>query len=157
YFYHYPPGADTPKTNGSFDMNGNMFSVQEDNQKLKNTLESYQLRPNTFTKIKGATNSLYASLIYSMNFDPNNKCPVYLHVYGGPGANTVNNRYGGPEFMYHELLAQRGYFVISVDPRGTLYRGADFKKQTYGKLGELELEDLIAVSKEISKWNFIDK
>lgn len=157
YFYGYSTDANTPKTIGFFDMNGNMFSVQEDNQKLKNTLESYQLSPKTFTKIKGVTDSLYASIIYPMNFDPNKKYPVYFHIYGGPGANTVNNRYGGPEFMYHELLAQRGYFVISVDPRGTLYRGADFKKQTYGKLGELELEDLIAVSKEISKWNFIDK
>jgi dipeptidyl-peptidase-4 len=61
------------------------------------------------------------------------------------------------EAAFHQLLAQKGYFVISVDTRGTLYRGADFKKQTYGKLGELELEDLVAVSKELSKWNFIDK
>ncbi len=158
YFYGYYSTASEPKTIAFYKTDkGIMRAVQEDNQKLKNTLESYQLSPKTFTKIKGATDSLYASIIYPMNFDPNKKYPVYFHVYGGPGANTVNNRYGGPEFMYHELLAQRGYFVISVDPRGTLYRGADFKKQTYGKLGELELEDLIAVSKEISKWNFIDK
>ncbi len=157
YFYGYYTKANEPKTIAFFNLDGQIHSIQEDNQRLKTELGAYDLSPKIFTKIKGVTDSLYASIIYPTNFDPTKKYPVYFNVYCGPGSNTVINRYGSAEFIYHELLAQRGYFVISVDTRGTLYRGADFKKQTYGKLGELELEDLIAVTKEISKWSYIDK
>ena len=50
--------------------------------------------------------------------------------------------------MYHQLLAQKGYIVISVDTRGTMNRGAAFKKCTYLQLGKLETEDMIAVASE---------
>lgn len=157
YYYGYFTTASQPKTIAFFNLDGQMQALQENNSQLQSRLSAYDLSPKVFTKIKGVSDSLNASIIYPTNFDPSKKYPVYFNVYCGPGANTVINRYGGPESAFHQLLAQKGYFVISVDPRGTLYRGADFKKQTYGKLGELELEDLIAVSKEISKWNFIDK
>jgi dipeptidyl-peptidase-4 len=37
--------------------------------------------------------------------------------------------------------------VVSVDPRGTQYQGAAFKKSTYLQLGKLETEDIIATAK----------
>ncbi len=58
--------------------------------------------------------------------------------------------------MYHPLLAQKGYIVISVDPRGTMYRGAEFKKRTYLELGKLETEDFIAVAKELGNYDYVD-
>jgi dipeptidyl-peptidase-4 len=157
YYYGYFTTANQPKTIGFFNLESQMLSMQEDNTALKTRLSAYDLSPKVFTKIKGAVDSLNASIIYPTNFDATKKYPVYFNVYCGPGSNTVMNSYGSLEAAFHQLLAQKGYFVISVDTRGTLYRGADFKKQTYGKLGELELEDLVAVSKELSKWNFIDK
>jgi dipeptidyl-peptidase-4 len=47
--------------------------------------------------------------------------------------------------------------VFSVDPRGTMFRGAAFKKSTYMQLGKLELEDFIAAAKELGKMEFVDK
>ena len=58
--------------------------------------------------------------------------------------------------MYHQLLAQRGYIVVSVDPRGTQFRGAKFMKSTYLNLGKLELEDLIASAEQLKKQSFVD-
>lgn len=158
YYYGYYTSANEPKTIGFFNFgNGGIFHIQENNQQLKTELEAYNLSPKIFTKIKGVSDSLNVSIIKPSNFDPAKKYPVYFHVYCGPGSNTVINRYGGPEYMYHQLLAQNGYFVVSVDTRGTLYRGADFKKLTYGQLGKLELEDLTAVAGELSKLSYIDK
>ncbi|XOV69386.1 MAG: S9 family peptidase [Fluviicola sp.] len=54
------------------------------------------------------------------------------------------------------MLAQSGYIVVSVDPRGTMRRGADFKKSTYLELGKLETEDFIAVAKELQSMSFVD-
>jgi len=54
------------------------------------------------------------------------------------------------------MLAQNGYIVVSVDPRGTMYRGAKFKKSTYKELGKLELEDFISVAKELGEMDYVD-
>jgi dipeptidyl-peptidase-4 len=91
------------------------------------------------------------------NFDPTKKYPVYIHIYGGPGQNTVLNQWGGNDYMYHQLLTQKGYIVVSVDPRGTQFRGVAHKKATYLNMGKLELEDFIATATELGKLSYIDK
>ena len=68
----------------------------------------------------------------------------------------VSDSYGGGNFAYHQLLAQKGYIVFCVDTRGTMYRGAKFKKSTYLQLGKLETEDLIAVANHIQGLSFVD-
>ena len=50
------------------------------------------------------------------DFDPAKKYPVYVAIYGGPGANTVNDSWGGSTFMWQQYLAQEGYIVVSCDP-----------------------------------------
>lgn len=122
-----------------------LFNI-EDNTKLSATLKNYHLSKKEFFKIKGATDSLNVSIIKPFNFDPTKKYPVYVHVYGGPGNNTVVNKFKGSEYLFHQLLAQNGYIVLSIDPRGTMYRGAEFKKSTYLNLGKLELEDVLAAT-----------
>ena len=79
-----------------------------------------------------------------------------MTVYGGPGHNEVLNAWDGNDYMYHQLLAQKGYIVVSVDPRGTMYRGENFKKSTYLQLGKLETEDFINVAKELQTKPFVD-
>jgi len=53
-------------------------------------------------------------------------------------------------------LASKGYIVVSVDPRGTQYRGAAFKKSTYLQLGKLEVEDFIATAKYFQSLPYVD-
>ena len=79
-----------------------------------------------------------------------------MTVYGGPGHNEVIDSWDGMDYMYYQLLAQKGYIVVSVDPRGTMYRGAKFKKSTYLQLGKLEIEDVINSAKELQKIPFVD-
>lgn len=94
-------------------------------------------------------------MIKPPNFDPTKKYPVYINIYGGPGSNMVSDSWGGVNYIYHQLLAQKGYVVVSVDPRGTMYRGEEFKKSTYLQLGKLETEDFIAVAKELQTYDYV--
>jgi dipeptidyl-peptidase-4 len=68
----------------------------------------------------------------------------------------VSDSWDGSTFLYHQLLAKKGYIVISVDTRGTMNRGVDFKKSTYLQLGKLETEDMIAVAKVVQSWSYVD-
>ena len=54
------------------------------------------------------------------------------------------------------MLAQKGMIIVCVDGRGTGYKGREFKKITQKELGKYEVEDQIAVAKELGKKKFID-
>ncbi len=59
--------------------------------------------------------------------------------------------------MWHQLLAQEGYLVASVDNRGTGSRGRDFKKITYQNLGRYEAADQIAAARYFGLQPFVDE
>ena len=148
--------ANTPNIFSLCDENGKVLNILENNSNLNSKLKFYNVSPKKFIQIKGAEKDLNAWIIYPPLFDSTKTYPVFLTVYGGPGHNTVLNSFNGNDYMYHQLLAQKGYIIVSVDPRGTMYRGADFKKSTYLQLGKLETEDIIAVGKELGKLKFVN-
>lgn len=156
YFIKTHSSANVPPVMSLCDHDGNEISVLENNSKLLSTLEEYELSTKEFVKFKGQEIELNGWMIKPTNFDPTKKYPVFMTVYGGPGANEVSDSWDGANYMYHQLLAQKGYIVVSVDPRGTMYRGTEFKKSTYLELGKLETEDIIAVAKELKTYDFID-
>lgn len=156
YFVRFSSDANTPNMISLCDDNGEEIAVLENNQQLKDKLLAYDLTVKEFTTIQGAAGPLNAWIMKPKNFDPNKKYPVYVTIYGGPGSNTIKDEFEGSNYMYHQLLTQRGYIVVSVDPRGTMYQGAKFKKSTYLQLGKLEVEDFIAAAQELGKMPYVD-
>ncbi len=53
------------------------------------------------------------------DFDPAKKYPLLVYVYGEPAGQTVQDSWGGSGYLWHLMLAQRGYIVASFDNRGT--------------------------------------
>lgn len=129
----------------------------EDNKGVREKMNNYNFGEVTFSSFKTEDGVL---LNYWMmkphNFDPNKKYPVLMHVYGGPGHNTVRNTWSGRNFLWHQMLTQKGYIVISVDNRGTGNRGAAFKKSTYLNLGKLEHRDQEQAAKWLASQSFVD-
>jgi dipeptidyl-peptidase-4 len=76
-------------------------------------------------------------------FDSTKAHPVLMHVYGGPASPQVNDAWGGTRYLWHQLMAQRGYVVLVVDNRGAAWRGRDFRKVTQLALGVRESQDQI--------------
>jgi|TARA_R110000737_G_scaffold352891_1_gene400880 dipeptidyl-peptidase-4 len=157
YFVKTYSTANSPAVFSLCDNEGKELSILEDNAALKTKLNKYSLAKQEFTTIYGADCDLNAYVIKPVDFDPTKKYPVYFHVYGGPGSNMVKDGFGAADYMYHQLLAQKGYIVVSVDPRGTMYRGEKFKKSTYLTLGKLETEDFIAAARNFSQNKWVDK
>jgi len=156
YFVHSYSTANTPTAHVLRNTKGEQLIELESNKELVSKLNTYKISPKEFIKINANGVELNASIIKPINFDPSKKYPVYVTVYGGPGSNEVKNAWDGNDYMYHQLLAQKGYIVFSVDPRGTMYRGAEFKKSTYLQLGKLEIEDVINACKELQKQSYVD-
>jgi dipeptidyl-peptidase-4 len=156
YFVKTYSNANSPAVISLCDNTGKMIAVLEDNQKLRDKLSNFNLSKKEFMTFDLGTHSLNGWMMKPANFDASKKYPVYMIVYGGPGHNEVLDSWGGMNYMYHQLLTQEGFIVVSVDPRGTMFRGAEFKKATYLQLGKLETEDLIATGKKLQGMPFID-
>jgi dipeptidyl-peptidase-4 len=156
YFIKTYSNANTPPTYTLCTNKGKEISVLEDNKTLLNQLRNFNLSKKEFLTFNTGECLLNGWMIKPSNFNPQNKYPVYITIYGGPGHNEVTDSWDANDYMYHQLLAQKGYLVVSVDPRGTMYRGASFKKSTYLQLGKLETEDIISVAKELQTFAFVD-
>lgn len=130
--------------------------VSESN-KLNAKLKEYSFGQADFIRIpntKGDT--LNGWMLKPSGFDPNKKYPVLFCNYGGPGSQQVANRWGAVS-PWHQMLAQKGFIVVSVDNTGTGYRGEEFKKKTYLQLGKFEIEDQIDAAAYLGKMPYVDK
>jgi dipeptidyl-peptidase-4 len=84
------------------------------------------------------------------DFDPTRSYPLFIHVYGEPAGSTVVDKWGGENHLWHSMLAQRGYVVISIDNRGTATpRGRAWRKSIYRQIGILASADQAAATREI--------
>jgi dipeptidyl-peptidase-4 len=83
-----------------------------------------------------------AQIIKPADLTPGKRYPVYQFTYAGPGTAQVRNQWGGSQYMFHQLLAQRGFVVWVHDNRSAGGRGVEAQWPVYGRLGEAELEDL---------------
>jgi len=156
YFIKNSSTANTVNTYVLCNHTGKELITLEANADLQARLIGMKLAQKEFIQVPGVDGMLNAWIMKPTNFDPSKKYPVYFTVYCGPGHNTVTNAFGGSDYMYHQLLTQKGYIVMSVDPRGTMYRGEAFKKSTYLQLGKLETEDVIAVGKHMQTLPYVD-
>jgi dipeptidyl-peptidase-4 len=79
-----------------------------------------------------------------------------MYVYGGPGSQTVRDNWGGNRYLWHQVLAENGFIVVSIDGRGTGARGRDFKKMTYLNLGQWETHDQIEGAQYLASLPYVD-
>lgn len=77
------------------------------------------------------------------------KVPLITNPYGGPGAQSVVDRWGGANFLFDQVLARRGYAILHVDNRGMAGRGRDFAAAVKGHFGEVELADQLSALDQV--------
>jgi len=137
---------------------GGVLKVVYDNSAVVRAMKEYGFTKKEFFKFNTSENiSLNGWMVKPPDFDVTKKYPVLMYVYGGPGDQTVENKYSVMDLVWPEMLAQKGIIVVSVDNRGTSGRGADFKKCTYGQLGKLETIDQIEAAKYLGSLAYVDK
>ena len=129
-----PPRQDLYRTDGS--------SIAAINENKVAELAEYHLSSVEFLSVKSRDGVLLnASIIKPPNFDAKKKYPVLVNTYGGPHAQVVRNLWGGSTFLWHELMAQKGYIIFLLDNRGSAGRGHAFETPLHFRLGAQELSD----------------
>lgn len=128
----------------------------QDNTVLKNTIEKMQIPQKeffSFTTSEGI--ELNGFMIKPSGFDPTKKYPVLMTQYSGPNSQQVSDSWGRG-VGWNEYLAQEGFLVVCVDPRGTAARGEDFRKVTYMQLGKYESDDQVEAAKYLTTLPYVD-
>tara|TARA_B100000795_G_scaffold149215_1_gene111758 strand:+ start:44713 stop:46896 length:2184 start_codon:yes stop_codon:yes gene_type:complete len=156
YFINYHSTVSSPSYISLHKNSGKEIRVLKDNTVLNLTLTKCDISKPEFLTIPVNGETLNAYMIKPSNFDPSKKYPVLMYVYGGPGSQTVKNSWGGANYLWYQMMAQKGYIIVSVDNRGTGARGQKFKKLTYKQLGKYETEDQISSAKWLAGQSYVD-
>ena len=157
YYLSVYSDFNTPPIYRLYEAKGKLVRNLVSNTELKNTLSQLNLGSTHFGVVANSEGqNLHYWQIRPPDFDSSKSYPVLFYVYGGPGSQTVKNAFGGPNYLWHQMLAQKGYIVMSVDNRGTGGRGSAFQKATYLNLGKYEIEDQIAVAEFMKKQRYVD-
>lgn len=132
--------------------------VLEDNSELAGKYAELNLPAKEFFRVDIGETTLDAWMIKPSDFDSTKKYPVIFYIYGEPWNSTVQNSWGGAGDMWSRFLAEQGYVVMSVDPRGTnTPRGREWRKCVYGKIGIIPPADhAAAVIRIIDTYSFVD-
>ena len=108
------------------------------------SVAEYGLSPLKYMEFKADDGeTLYGQLLLPPEAT-GGKIPLIVSVYGGPAGQLVKNSWGDGTELFHQLMAQRGFAIFSVDNRGTPDRGRKFSAAIRKQFGGIELKDQLA-------------
>lgn len=154
YYIHYHTSNTTPALITLHDWKGKQIRVLESNETLKTKLAEYAIPAReffTFTTPEGVP--LNGWMIKPAGWDPSKKYPVVMTQYSGPNSQQVTDSWS---VGWNEYLAQEGFGVVCVDPRGTGARGEEFRKVTYMQLGRYESDDMVEAARYLASLPWVD-
>ena len=157
YFVNTYSTANQAPTYAVYDREGKLIRSIENNEKILKLQEEYGTSPvEFFTFRTSELVELNGWMIKPSDFDASKKYPVFMTQYSGPGSQSVTDSWKGNNYWWYQQIAQRGYIVVCVDPRGTGGRGEEFKKMTYLQLGKYETIDQIEAAKYLGSQPYVD-
>ncbi len=134
-----------------------------DNAEVEQRLAKVDRGPLEFLQVTiddpdaGQPLAIDAWMIKPPGFDAAKKYPVLFYVYSEPWGQTARDVWGGDRYLWHLLVAQKGYIVATVDNRGTpAPRGSAWRKAIHGKIGQVNVHDQAEATKQILKLPYVD-
>ncbi len=141
YFIDFWSDLNTPSQVRLYDAAGKLVRVISENK--VDALKQYKLGAAELLQVKTRDGFVMeAMMIKPPDFDARKKYPVMSFTYSGPHAPQVRNSWGSQTYMFHQLLAQKGYIIWVCDNRTASGKGLESTWPVYKNFGELELRDL---------------
>jgi dipeptidyl-peptidase-4 len=141
YFIDSWTDVNTPTQTRLYSADGKLARIIDENR--VDALKQYKLGTAELTHVKTRDGfEMEAMMIRPPDFDPSKKYPVLDFTYSGPHAPHVKNSWGSSTYMWHQLMAQKGYIIWILDNRTASGKGVESELPVYKNFGELELRDL---------------
>jgi len=159
YAFHTYSNANTPPVIDLVTLpNHEMIRVLADNKSVIDKVSNITKSDIEFFKVTTQDKvEMDGYLIRPPDFDNSKKYPVLFYVYGEPAGQTAKDVWGGQRTLWHMMLAQKGYLVITMDNRGTPSpKGRAWRKSIFRNIGKINVRDQAMAALEVLKWDFID-
>jgi dipeptidyl-peptidase-4 len=155
YYLDYYSSIDTPTELSVHNADGKyLFRLGEPPEDIE-FLHSLP-KPEFVTVESDEGLSFQCQMIKPSNFDFHRKYPVIVYTYGGPSSQVVGDRWGGSLYLWHAMMADRGYIIFSLDNRGTFGKGRQWINPVYKRLGEIELRDQLVGVEYLKSLSYVD-
>jgi len=120
-------------------------------------LEQYNLSDQEFFVFQGSNDTTYNGWLFRPpNFDSDEQYPVIVYVYGGPHSQVVDRSFGGTTSLWHQMMAQKGYLVFSMDNRGSAGRGHQWEQAIDLNFGAVEFRDQMIGVNHLKSLSYVD-
>lgn len=137
------------------DLHEGTEEVLVSNDKLAQRIQKYDLPVTTFGVLRLSNGAdVNYKQTFPLHFDPSRKYPLLFFVYGGPGSQLVQKTYG--EGFSEVVAAELDAIVVTVDGRGTGFKGKEFRNIVKDNLSHYEVIDQIAAAKLFVSKPYID-
>jgi len=155
HFIHMWSDINTPPQVRLYRSDGRLERALNENR--VEVLEQYKLSRPDFLKVKTRDGyEMEAVIIRPPDFNANRKYPVLQFTYAGPQAPQVRDGWGGSRYMFHQMLAQKGYIIWICDNRTASAKGVKSAWPLYKNFGPLELRDIEDGVAYLKSLQFVD-
>ncbi len=120
---------------------------------------SYQWKVPPIVMIDGEDGTKVPARLYDpKQFGKPSNGAAVIFVHGAGYLHNVHNWWStySREYMFHHLLAERGYTVLDIDYRGSAGYGRDWRTAIYRWMGGKDIDDNVSGSKYLTKTFGID-
>ena len=137
-------------------VNGSGGVVADLAQSDMTKFEELGLRKTEMFSYKAADGrtTLYGLIQFPSTFDPSQRYPVLIPVYGGPGSSSNTPR---ETFVTPSALAEYGFLIVNLDSRSAPGRGKRTLDEIYLKLGQVEVDDIAEGVKALGGRPYVDR
>jgi len=152
YYVHGCDGPNAPRSVIKETSSGLEVFLVSDNVILRERLsEKAQPRPlNMQVPLEGNYFAQVRLLLPpSLNRNKASQYPLLVYVYGGPQSQQVSDRFR-IDWGTH-LSSSRGVIYALIDGRGSGFQGDKMMQEIYRRMGTVEIEDQIAVTKYLAE------
>ncbi len=131
----------------------------EDNRALARRASEYVMPASVYYNVTIAGNiSVGVRELRPHDFDASgrHRYPVLVNVYGGPNSQMVQQKW--QRSNWHNYIAcSMGYLVVTIDGRGTGFKGRAFRNLVTERLGQYEADDVTATAAEVARLPYVDE
>lgn len=104
--------------------------------------------------------TLHYRLLRPARMKADQRYPAVIDTYGGPHFQYVKKDWMGgaraAQGYFRQVLAQHGFAVLTLDNRGSGFRGNAFESPIAGRLGDVEIQDQLRGAEFLKLQSFID-